>query len=50
VLTSKAEEYRAKARECEERAEATGDPFLKKQLLEIALRWRQMAEHQVKRE
>lgn len=48
-MTSKAEEYRAKARECEERAEGTADPFLKKQLLEIALQWRQMADHQEKR-
>jgi hypothetical protein len=36
VATSKADEYRAKAHECEERAEYTRDPFIKQQLLEIA--------------
>jgi hypothetical protein len=36
-----AEEYRAKAHECEERAEQTRDSFIKQQLLQ----WRQMADH-----
>jgi hypothetical protein len=48
-VVTQGEEYRAKARECEERAEATADSFLKKQLLEMALRWRQMAELENKR-
>jgi hypothetical protein len=43
------EEYRAKARECEERAEQTRDPFIKKELLEIAQKWRGMAAHVEKR-
>jgi hypothetical protein len=33
-LTSKADEYRAKARECQKHAEQTRDPFIKQQLLE----------------
>jgi hypothetical protein len=45
VVTSKAEEYRAKALECEERAEQTRDPFIKQQLIEIAEKWRHMAAH-----
>ena len=40
AVTYKAEEYRAKARECEERAERTGDYFIKEQLLEVAKKWR----------
>jgi hypothetical protein len=44
-VTSKAEEYRAKALECEERAEQTRDPFVKQQLIEIAEKWRHMAAH-----
>jgi hypothetical protein len=40
---SKADEYRAKARECEERAEQTRDPFLKQQMIDIAEKWRPMA-------
>ena len=36
---------RAKALECEERAEQTGDPFIKQQLIEIAEKWRHMAAH-----
>jgi hypothetical protein len=42
-------EYRAKARECEERAEQTRDHFIKKELLEIAQKWRRMAAHVEKR-
>jgi hypothetical protein len=45
MVTSKAEEYRAKALECEERAEQTRDPFVKQQLIEIAEKWRHMATH-----
>jgi hypothetical protein len=48
VETSKAEEYRTKARECEERAKQTRDPFIKQQLLEIAEKWRTMAAHHEK--
>jgi hypothetical protein len=47
-VTSKAEEYRAKARECEERAAQTRDLFIKQQMLEIAEKWRQMAHHEEK--
>ena len=38
-----AEEYRAKARYCEERAAQMSDCYLKEQLLEIAKKWRTMA-------
>jgi len=41
---TKAEEYRTKARECEERAAQTRDSFSKQQMLEIAAKWRQMAD------
>jgi hypothetical protein len=47
-VTAKAEEYRAKARECEERAQATRDPHIKQQLLEIAAKWRSMAAYEEK--
>ena len=43
MVTSKAEEYRAKALECEERAEQTRDPYIKQRLIEIAEKWRHMA-------
>jgi hypothetical protein len=46
VVTPKAEEYCAKARECEELAEQTRDPFFKQQFINIAEQWRQMAEHE----
>jgi hypothetical protein len=39
-----AEEYRAKARECEQRAEKERDPSIKRQLLEEARRWLALAE------
>jgi hypothetical protein len=46
VLTSsKADEYRAQARECEELAELTRDSHLKEQFLKTAQQWRDMAEH-----
>jgi hypothetical protein len=44
-MASRADEYRAKAGECEAQAERTADPFLKEQLVEIAMKWRQMADH-----
>jgi hypothetical protein len=47
-LTSKEEEYRAKARECEERAEQTRDPFIKQQMIEIAQKWHLMAAYEEK--
>jgi hypothetical protein len=47
-LTSKADEYRAKARECEERAAPTRDPFLKQQMIEIAQKWHTMAAYEEK--
>jgi hypothetical protein len=40
--------YRAKALECEERAERTRDPFIKQQLMEIAEKWRTMAAYDEK--
>ena len=49
AVTYKAEEYRAKARECEERAERTGDYFIKEQFLEVAKKWRLIAESEEKR-
>jgi hypothetical protein len=45
-VTPKADEYRAKARECEECAEQTRDPFIKQQFIEVAKEWRQMAERE----
>jgi hypothetical protein len=45
-MTSKAEEYRAKALDCEKRAEQTHDPFIKQQMTEIAQKWRTMATHE----
>ena len=47
-MTSKAEEYRAKAQECEGRAEGTRDPFLKQQMIEIAQKWHTMAAYEEK--
>jgi hypothetical protein len=47
-VTPKAEEYRAKALECEERAAYTPDCYIKEQLLEIAAKWRQMADYEEK--
>jgi hypothetical protein len=46
AVTSKAEEYRAKALECEARAEQTRDPFIKQQMIDIAEKWRHMAAHE----
>lgn len=44
-MASRANEYRAKMRECEELAEKTRDPFIKQQLLDIAEKWRIIAAH-----
>jgi hypothetical protein len=48
AVTSKAEEYRANARECEECAEQTRDPFLKQQFIDTAEQWRTMAAYEEK--
>jgi hypothetical protein len=48
AVTSKAEEYRAKALECEARAEQTRDPFIKQQMIDIAEKWRTMAAYEEK--
>jgi hypothetical protein len=45
VLTSKAAEYRANARECEDLAEKTRDSAIRQQLNDIAQKWRHMADH-----
>ena len=47
-MTSKADEYRAKARECEELAEQTCDSFIKEQILDVAKQWRHMAAYEEK--
>jgi hypothetical protein len=44
-VTSKADEYRARAQECEELAQATRDLHIKQQMLKIAETWRRMAAH-----
>ena len=43
MSTSKADEYRAKAREAEQLAERTNDSVIKEQALKIAERWQYMA-------
>ena len=43
MATSKAEEYRTKAREAEQLAERTNDPAIKDQALKIAEQWQYMA-------
>jgi hypothetical protein len=48
IVTSKAEEYRANARECEENAELTRDLFLKQQFIDTAEQWRTMAAYEEK--
>ena len=47
-MVTKAEEYRLKAKECEERADRTRDVFIKQQLLVLAKHWRTLAEYQEK--
>ena len=49
MATSKAEEYRAKAQDCEERADKTLDSLIKEQILEIAKKWREMADYEERR-
>jgi len=41
---SKSEEYRAHAQECEAKAGSATDPHTKEQYLDMAGRWREMAE------
>ena len=48
MANSKSAEYRAKARECDERAEKTSDTFVKQQLIEVAEKWRTMAAYEEK--
>jgi hypothetical protein len=43
VAKSKADEYRDKARECEELAQVAREPLVQQQILEIAEKWRTMA-------
>ena len=43
MAKSKADEYRAKALECDALAQAARDPFIQEQMLEIAEKWRTMA-------
>jgi hypothetical protein len=48
-MTSKAEEYRALARECEETAETARDPEIKQRLIELAQQWRTFAAYEESR-
>jgi hypothetical protein len=41
---SKVEEYRARARECETKAAQVHDPEARRQLLDVARQWDQMAD------
>ena len=43
-MQTKAEEYRERAKWCEQEAAATADPEIKKELTEIARKWRAMVE------
>jgi len=49
AVVTQAEQYRAMAKECEERAERIRDPFIKQQLIELAQQWRALADYQEKR-
>jgi hypothetical protein len=42
-VISKADEYRAKAAECDHRAAATSDIDIKEQFEDLARQWREMA-------
>jgi hypothetical protein len=42
-MSSKAEEYRAKADDCDKQAEQAKDPETRRQFLELARQWRVMA-------
>jgi hypothetical protein len=44
-VASRTEEYRAKAKECEEAAEGFRDPNTKEQMLGVARQWRHMADN-----
>jgi hypothetical protein len=46
VVTSKADEYRAKASEAEQLAEQTVDSVIKEKLFKIAQQWRDMAAYE----
>jgi hypothetical protein len=48
AVVTQAEEFRAKAKECEERAERTIDPLIKQRLIELAQRWRDLATYREK--
>ena len=50
VAKSKADEYRDKARECEELAQVARYPLVQQQILEIAEKWRTMAAFEEKLE
>jgi hypothetical protein len=41
---SRAEDYRARAGECDHRAECVNDPVVKAEFSEMAQQWRHMAE------
>ena len=47
-MVTQAEQYRAKAKECEVLAEKTREPFVKQQLIELAQQWRVLAVHDEK--
>jgi hypothetical protein len=49
VTTSKLDEYRANAQECERLAEQTSDAHFKEQFLKTARQWRDMAAYEEKR-
>jgi hypothetical protein len=49
VATSKVDDYRANARDCEQLAEQTIDAHLKEQFLKTAQQWRDMAAYEEKR-
>jgi hypothetical protein len=44
-MPTQAEEYRAKARACEQRAEEESDPSIRSRLLEEARQWRALADY-----
>ena len=45
VVAPKTEEYRANARECEQLAKQARDSDIKEQFLDMAKKWRDMADH-----
>jgi len=44
-VATTAEEYRAKAAECDQRAESSRDPDIKDALKDLARQWRELAAH-----